>query len=234
MVTRRQWMLRVGGGVVLAGWSDVDLTAAELPPGVYEPSREHLGHALAGHPVGAGGETDLVQLRGAAFQPAFFQPDQYRTLVHLTSIVLGESPDAPIVHEIAEWIDLTVSESAAVRAAARALSPPNRTLAMHYYGASSVRKLEDFDAQKICREGLAWLDASSFPSLDGPSQAALVKSISDARSEPRSENAGTRFFTYLKERVFDGFYTSRVGLDELGYRGNAFYASPPGCEHLYG
>ena len=234
MVTRRQWLLRVGGGVVLAGWTDVDLTAAELPPGVYEPSREHLGHALAGHPVSAGGETELVQVRGAAFQPAFFQPDQYRTLVHLTSIVLGESPDAPIVHEITEWIDLTVSESPAVRAAARALSPANRTLAMHYYGASSVRKLEDFDAQKICREGLAWLDASSFSALDGPSQTALVKSISDGRPEPRSENAGTRFFTYLKERVFDGFYTSRVGLEELGYRGNAFYASPPGCEHLYG
>ncbi len=234
MVTRRQWLLRVGGGVVLAGWTDVNLTAAELPPGVYEPSREHLGHALAGHPVAAGGETELVQVRSAAFHPAFFQPDQYRTLVQLTSIVLGESPDAPIVHEIAEWIDLTVSESAAVRAAARSLSPPNRALAMHYYGASSVRKLEDFDAQKICREGLAWFDASSFSSLDGPSQAALVKSISDGRPEPRSENAGTRFFTYLKERIFDGFYTSRVGLEELGYRGNAFYASPPGCEHLYG
>ena len=234
MVTRRQWLLRVGGGVVLAGWTDVDLTAAELPPGVYEPSREHLGHARAGHPVAAGGETELVQVRGAAFHPAFFQPDQYRTLVQLTSIVLGESPDAPIVHEIAQWIDLTVSESPAVRAAARALSPANRTLAMHYYGASSVRKLEDFDAQKICREGLAWLDASSFSALDGPSQTALVKSISDGRPEPRSENAGTRFFTYLKERVFDGFYTSRVGLEELGYRGNAFYASPPGCEHLYG
>jgi len=234
MVTRRQWLLRVCGGVVLAGWTDVDLTAAELPPGVYEPSREHLGHALAGHPVAAGGETELVQVRGAAFHPAFFQPNQYRTLVQLTSIVLGESPDAPIVHEIAQWIDLTVSESAAIRASARALSPPNRALAMHYYGASSVRKLEDFDAQKICREGLAWLDASSFSSLDRPSQTALVKSISDGRPEPRSENAGTRFFTYLKERVFDGFYTSRVGLEELGYRGNAFYASPPGCEHLYG
>jgi hypothetical protein len=239
MVTRRQWLMRVGGGVVLAGWSDVDLTAADLPPGVYEPSREHLGHALAGHPVAAGGETELVQVRGPAFQPAFFQRDQFRTLVQLAAILLGEPPDAPIVHEIAGWIDLTVSESAAVRAAARALSPANRTLAMHHYGAASVRKLEDFDAQKICREGLTWLDAEShraggFLSLDGPSQAGLLKSVSDTRPEPRSENAGTHFFTYLKERVIDGFYTSRAGLDELGYRGNAFYASPPGCEHLYG
>ena len=238
MVTRRQWLMRVGGGVVLAGWSDVDLTAAELPPGVYEPSREHLGHALAGRPVAAGGETELVQVRGAAFQPAFFQPDQYRTLVQLTAILLGESPDASIVHEITGWIDLTVSESAAIRAAARALSPPHRTLAMHHYGAASVRKLEDFDAQKVCREGLLWLDSEShraggFLSLDAPSQAALLKTVSGTRAEPHSENAGTRFFTYLKERVIDGFYTSRAGLDELGYRGNAYYASPPGCEHLY-
>ena len=239
MVTRRQWLMRVGGGVVLAGWSDVDLTAAELPPGVYEPSREHLGHALAGHPVADGGETELAQVRGTAFQPAFFQPDQYRTLVQLAGILLGESPNVPIVHEIAEWIDLTVFESAAIRAAARALSPAHRTLALHYYGAASVRKLEAFDAQKICREGLQWLDsethhAGGFLSLDAQSQVALVKSVSDARPEPHSENAGARLFTYLKERVIDGFYTSRAGLDELGYRGNAYYASPPGCEHLYG
>src|ERR1700689_1102894 len=124
----------VGGGVALAGWSGVDLTAAELPPGVYEPSREHLGHALAGHPVAAGGETELVQVRTGTFQPAFFSPDQYRAIAELTALILGESPDAPIVGEIAEWIDLTVSEAAAVRAAVHALSPPNRILANHFYG----------------------------------------------------------------------------------------------------
>ena len=56
MITRRQWFMQLGGSVVLAGWSGADLDAAELPPGVYEASREHLGHALAGNPVGVGGQ----------------------------------------------------------------------------------------------------------------------------------------------------------------------------------
>jgi len=216
--------MQVGGGAVLAGWSGIDLTAAELPPGVYEASRDHLGHALAGHPMASGGETELVQVHTGTFQPAFFQPDQYRQLLQLTGIILGEEPDAAILHEIAEWIDLTLSDAAAVRAAARALSPPHRTLAIHYYGAESLRKLEEFDAQKIVRDGFAWIDTNPL------SQVELNEIIAGSKSD----HPTVPFFLYLKERVIDGFYTSRAGLDELGYRGNAFYASPPGCEHLHG
>jgi len=233
--------MQLGGGVVLAGWAGTDLDAAELPPGVYEASREHLGHALAGHPVAPGGETELVELRAAALQPAFFSRDEYQTILRLTAMLLGEAPETPVVREIAEWIDVTVSEAAAVRTAARALSPPDRTLAMHYYGAGAAPKLEEFDTQKIVRDGLAWLDAASrrkygrdFNSVGLAEQLAIIESIADNRPDRGSENAGTLFFAYLKERVIHGFYTSRAGLDELGYRGNAFYASPPGCEHLYG
>lgn len=224
MQTRRQWLLQVGGGTVLAGWTGVDLSAAELPPGVYEPSRDHLGHALAGHPVAPGGGTELVQIRTGTFQPAFFEPDQYRQLLQLTGIILGEAPDAAIVHEIAEWIDLTVSDASAVRAAARALSPSHRTLAIHYYGAESVRKLEEFDAQKVVRDGFAWINTHPL------SEVELDQIIAGSKSA----HPAAPFLSYLKERVIDGFYTSRAGLHELGYRGNAFYASPPGCEHLYG
>jgi hypothetical protein len=237
MVTRRQWLLQLGGGVVLAGWSAADLDAAGLPPGVYEPSREHLGHALAGQPVANGGETELVQPRPATFQPAFFSPDDFRTIMRLTALILGEAPETPVFREIAEWIDLTVSEAAAVRAAARSLSAAHRTVGAHFYGTGQVQKLEQFDAQKICRDGMAWLDAQAhgrFTALAEPEQIALLGNISDDRPDRSQNNAGTAFFAYLKERIIDGFYTSRTGLDELGYRGNAFYASPPGCEHLYG
>jgi hypothetical protein len=216
--------MQVGGGAVLAGWSGIDLTAAELPPGVYEPSRDHLGHALAGHPMAAGGDTELVQVRTGTFQPAFFQPSQYRFIVQLVAVILGETPDAAIVHEIAEWIDLTVSESADVRNAARALSPPHRTLAIHYYGTESVRKLEGFDAQTIVRAGLEWMDKHPLKQAE----------FNEILSGTKTDHPVARFFSYLKEQVAHGFYTSRAGLDELGYRGNAFYASPPGCEHLYG
>lgn len=241
MVTRRQWLLQLGGGVVLAGWSGADLDAADLPPGVYAASRDHLGHALAGNPVAVGGETELMQLRGATFQPAFFSADEYQILGCLTALMLGEQRDAAVVREIAEWIDLTLVDAGAVQTAARALSPAHRAVAAAYYGAEPVRKVEEFDAQKVTREGIAWIEAQSrrwhggsFISRSEPRQIAILQFISDERQDRGTENAGTRFFTYLKERVIDGFYTSKAGLEELGYRGNAFYASPPGCEHLYG
>ena len=120
-MTRRQWLLQLGGGAVLTGWSGVDLSAAELPPGLYGPSREHLGHALAGHPMAANGETELVQVRSTTFDPAFFSADQYRTILQLTALLLGEASDTPVVHEIVEWMDLTLAEVPAVRKAARAL-----------------------------------------------------------------------------------------------------------------
>lgn len=213
-MTRREWFLHVGGGVVLAGWSAADLDAAELPPGVYLPSRDHLSHALAGHELATGTETELA----THTEPTFFKPVEYRAILGLTAQLLGEPVESQIVKEAAQWIDLTVSESAAVRKAASALTPAHRTLAVHFYGAKTVQELEEQDPQAICREGLAWFNREK-----------SLASISDDRPEPRSENAGTRFFDYLKRRVIEGFYTSRVGLEELGRGNPSFYASPPGC-----
>ena len=218
-MTRREWFMQLGAGVVLTGCSASDLDAAELPPGVYEPSRDHLSHALAGHGLGAGSETELVQVR-----PVFFKPDELAFIGMLTALLLGETPDAPVVHEVVDWIDLAVGESADTRKAALALQPAYRTLAMHYYGTKAVQELEELSPQAICREGLAWFKSGN------PGGSIALEAISDARPEPHTENAGTRFFTYLKGRVIAGFYTSRVGLEELG-RGNPnFYASPPGCK----
>jgi hypothetical protein len=218
-MNRREWFLQLGAGVVLTGLSASDLdAAAELPPGVYGPSRDHLSHALAGRRLAAGTETELVQVRTGPFQPLFFRPAEYRALLRLTAQMLGETAEAPVVQEIVEWIDLTVAESADARKAALAMSPAHRMLAVHYYGAESVQHLEETDPQTICREGLAWLDREK-----------SLESISDDHPEPRSENAGTRFFTYLKARVADGFYTSRAGLEELGRGNPTFHASPPGC-----
>ncbi len=221
-MTRREWFLHLGGGVVLTGWSAADLAGAELPQGVYGPSRDHLSHALAGHPMAAGGETELVQVPS---WPTYFQPAEFRLIKQLAALLLGEAPDSPVVNEIAAWIDLSVSESAAVRKAALALAPAHRTLAMHYYGEKTVRHLEEFDAQTVCREGLVWLDLErKSNSLD-----AILRSISD--DHPRAEHAGTRFFAYMKDQVIDGFYTSRAGLNELGRGNHNFHASPPGCKN---
>jgi hypothetical protein len=216
-MTRREWFMQLGAGVVLAGCSASDLDAAGLPPGVYEPSRDHLSHALAGLWLDEGSETELAQPRSP-----FLKPDEKVYLAILTAALLGEKLGSPIVREVADWIDLTLGESSAVRNAARALAPPHRTLAVHYYGGKTVQELDELDPRAICREGLAWLKSENPEAID-------LKAISDDRPQPRVENAGTRLFTFLKARVIEGFYTSRAGLEELG-RGNPnFYASPPGC-----
>src|SRR5580658_2550607 len=176
-MTRREWFMQLGAGVVLSGCSAADLEAAELPPGVYEPSRDHLSHALAGHTLEAGTETELVQVRSP-----FFKPDEDPYIVILTAALLGEKPDSPAVREVADWIDLTVGESSAVRKAALALTPAHRTLAVHYYGVKAVRELEELDAQAICHEGLAWFKSGR------PGESIALESISDDRREPRVEN----------------------------------------------
>lgn len=216
-MNRREWFLQLGAGVVLAGCSASDLDAAEFPPGIFGPSRDHLSHALAGRRLATGTEVELVQVRTGAYKPAFFQPTEYRTMIRLTAEMLGETAEAPIVGEIVEWIDRTVAESADVRKAALAMSPAHRSLAVHYYGAQSVEHLEKTDPQTIYREGLAWMGRDR--SLDDITDEKLY----------RAESAHTRFFTDLKARVADGFYTSRTGLEELGRGNPTFHASPPGC-----
>src|SRR5579863_9427840 len=100
-MTRREWFMQLGAGVALTGCSASDLDAAELPPGVYEPSRDHLSHALAGHGLGAGSQTELAQARSP-----YFKPDEDPYIVILTATLLGEAPDSPVVREVVDWINL--------------------------------------------------------------------------------------------------------------------------------
>ena len=203
--TRRLWLLRLGSGVVLTGFSGLDLEAAAqspLPPGLYQPSIDHLAHVLK--PV-AGAE-----LRPA---PLFFTAAEYQQLKDLVGRTLGEDPGTPPVPEITAWIDLLVRDAAAVREAAQSLSPAHRGLAVAFYGEEAVHELETFDAQQVCRAGLARISAE--PSL-------TLESL---------ESGGDPFVRWLKHRAIEGFYTSQAGLKELDYKGNSFYSISPGCNH---
>lgn len=182
-LTRRQWLLRLGGTVVLTGFSGVaqelatDARAAQqappspgqaLPPGLYLSNNDHMTHALMSderfHPVPPGSETDYVRPRAGPFVPQFFSADQFALVRRLVDLILGESrksaPDAKgasITDEIAEWIDLIVFNAASVREAVRRLAPEHRIVAEHYRGPEGLRELETADPQKAWREGLEWL-----------------------------------------------------------------------------
>lgn len=214
IATRRGWILRVGGAAVLngIGAAELDGEAARLPPGLYEPSLQHLAHSLKARIEPAPGAPPV----------RYFNAHDFSLVRILAALVLGEEPEAPVISEIAGWIDLIAGRSAEVRAAARALSPAHRRMAIDYYGEETVRQLETEDPQALCREGLASLKETRFETLGRAAQLAHLDAL---------EERGDPFLVWFKRRALDGFYTSRQGLQELDYKGNAFYAEPPGCDH---
>ena len=252
-LTRREWLLHLGGTAILmgfqggqaAGRTAVPLlgeTAAQLPPGLYEPSKEHMIHALTSddrfYPIPAGSETDFARPPSGPFQPQFFSPAEFQVVKRLVASILGESERSSeaetTISEVAEWIDLEVFNSAAVREAALNLLPQHRAIAAAYRGEKAVKVLETYEPQKIWREGLEWISKESNQRwgkafLDAPetSQAEMLKSLNDPQE---GENAGTRLLVLLKNQVVHGFYTSQRGLKELDYKGNAFYPECPGCD----
>jgi hypothetical protein len=259
-MTRREWLQGLSGAALAAGWPAVPSGAqpaagltpetATLPPGLYTPSPEHLGHALERdgltRATPPGSQTDYVQLPAGAFRPAFFSQTELAVIRRMVEIVLalrpgtddqlGRSGGEDVVAEVARWIDLRAASAAPVRTAARALSPQHRGLATHYYGPETVRRLETDTPDRIYREGLGWVEEVSqqkygagFLKLGEPQQLEIFESISDQIPHRTRENAGTRLFKLLKLETIRAYYTSRRGLQELDYKGNAFYTTSPGC-----
>ncbi|MEX2580279.1 MAG: gluconate 2-dehydrogenase subunit 3 family protein [Verrucomicrobiales bacterium] len=84
--------------------------------------------------------------------------------------------------------------------------------------------------RKLVLEGLAWLDeeaerrgATDFVSLDPAEQTAVCRelardALANARQFPGS------FFKRLRDLVSGGYYTTPVGMQDLGYRGNVAVA----------
>jgi hypothetical protein len=246
-LTRREWLLRMGEITTLAGVAGVvpDVAAAmgsagqqapaKLPPGLYEPSAEHLAHVLTARDppvVPRDTETAFAAPRRGPLRPSFFSRHELDVVTRLVGILLG-SVDAEALSETIAWIDLRLQSVAGTRAAARSLDPLHRALAVAFHGEGRVVELETVDWQAIVRNGLSLLEPHSrerfgggFLELAGTAQTDLVAGIN--RMPP--ESALGRCYTFLRREAIRGYFTSAAGLKELDYKGNAFYGVCPGCE----
>jgi Gluconate 2-dehydrogenase subunit 3 len=257
-LSRREWLLNLGSTIALAGFHGVasftqEFSVAPLPPGLFQPSLDHLNHALASEglffPAPAGSQTEYSRPRSGPFVPQALSAEEFRLVRRLVEILLGDdvakvteqglsSADPPIYEEVAEWIDVVVASAAGTRAAAQRLTPEHRSLAIAYFGdVARVRQLESFEPEQICKEGFAWFSQESrrhyeedFLATEPSAQIELVRLVSDVVEDRSAINPGTRLYDFLKAECTRGFYTSRTGLKELGYAGNSFYGKPPGCE----
>jgi hypothetical protein len=155
----------------------------------------------------------------AGYSPKFFSPGEYRTIRRIIELLLGDTPlDSDVIADIASWIDLTVYDSAAVRAAANSMTAPHRALAIAYYGEDTVRELQTSDLQESCRRGLKALSTHNETNTEDGLRALLVRYLD--RPETIDNDAVAVLLSFLKKKTFEGYYTSKQGLPELDFKGN--------------
>jgi gluconate 2-dehydrogenase gamma chain len=146
------------------------------------------------------------QPAGAAgrYVPKTFSAHEYRTLERLTDLIVPVENGAPgaVAANCAAWIDTISSE--------------NEQL------------------QGIYRRGLAWLDtamqargAADFLSAGPAAQTGLLDLIAFRRNETPELAPGIEFFGWARRMTVDAFYTSEIGIRDIGYLGNAPMATYP-------
>ena len=243
-LTRRRWLLILGGATVVgfsglvpeltAAFSDTEEhQAATLPPGLYYASNEHLFQALHGlanmHNIAPDSETEYVS-KSLAFHQQFFSDEELKLATRVFEIFLGKV-DASALSRAVQWLDLYLYSANGVREAALHLDPLHRALAAAYHGETAFRELETADPQEVVRSGLRVLQQHSielfrreFLFLDEEQQAKLIATIATPDSPLR------KFFEAMRTEAIRGYYTTAEGLEELGYKGNWYYAICPGCD----
>ena len=86
------------------------------------------------------------------------------------------------------------------------------------------------------RTGLAWLDEESnkrfsktFVDCDDTQRKAILDDIAWPRRARQEMQAGVRFFTNFRNFTSSGFWSSKMGIDDLQYMGNRPMSTWNGC-----
>jgi hypothetical protein len=196
-----RWMLTASAGAMLAG------------PASFGAAGPGPSATAAGKPgVGYGADPDLVRGYGPCdLWPLTFTPAQRREVAALCDVVIPadeRSPSASAVG-VTDFIDEFVS----------APYPDN------------VRE------GRTIVDGLAWLDAEStkrfgalFAGATGAQRVSLCEDIARAEPPDRELKPAADFFRRFRNLVAGGFYSTPVGMKDIGYVGNvplARFDGPP-------
>jgi len=207
-IGRRSALRLIGGAPLAIGFG---LTAAEL----------QLAHAHAA-------EAMKSAAKGQLYKPRFFTAHEWQTVRILVDLIIprdersGSATDAGVP----ELMDFLMTDP-----------------------AENDRSRES--RQTSMRGGLAWIDAESrrrsgrdLASCSEDQRRALLDEIAfskgdeddddDAQREPREQRGvrlrhGPAFFNSFRDLTASGFWTSRMGVKDLGYIGNTatLWQGPP-------
>ena len=143
---------------------------------------------------------------GVAYRPKFFTATEYRTVRVLSDLIIpaDERSGGAIDAGVPEFMDFTMVDQ------------PTRQVAM--------------------RGGLAWLDLESQRRFDktfvGASDAdrrLLLDELSIHGKPIPGLSHGQAFFRSFRDLTATGFWTTKMGFNDLGYIGNTVVANWDGC-----
>lgn len=142
------------------------------------------------------------------YTPKFFSPHLYKTLQSLCNSIIPADDEAKGALEAGapEFIDLLTSEN------------PE-------YQLSLGGGLMWLDNTCIDRYGKTYLDCIAGQQKE---MLDLIAYRKNAKTDP-SLGQGIEFFSFLRKLTADGFFTSEIGIEYLGYVGNTFLSEFPGC-----
>ena len=140
------------------------------------------------------------------FAPAFFTPHEWDTVRVLADLVIpkddrsGSATDAGVP----EYMDFMLNDRP--------------------------------DGQTPMRGGLAWLDnecyerfAKTFVAATPAEQTAVLDDIAWPKKAKPEMSQGVAFFNMFRDMTASGFWTSKIGVADLDYRGNTFVREWAGC-----
>jgi gluconate 2-dehydrogenase gamma chain len=158
-------------------------------------------------------QTEKDDAKSGEYTPKFFAPHQYQTLKTLCETILPADADSGGAVEAGapEFIDLLTSEN------------PEYQLKL---GGG----LMWLDSTCEDRYGNAYLDCTP------QQQKEMLDLIAYRRNGMQDKGLlyGIEFFSFLRNLTSDGFFTSKIGIEYLGFVGNTFVLDFPGCPPVPG
>jgi gluconate 2-dehydrogenase gamma chain len=179
-------------------------------------------HATGDSPSGT-----ASQASQEPYKPLFFSPEQFHLVEQLAETIIpaDETPGAKLAG-VAEFIDFMLANRVSVSAP---------------YDTQSTEDLlrQGSQAQEQFVTGLAWVNAHCklefghrFLDCSSEQQNSFLEELAyKAKFKPTTEQ-GREFFQLLRDYVVVGYYTTKIGLESLGYPGlRTVWPSMPGCTH---
>lgn len=148
-----------------------------------------------------------------AYTPKFFSAADYKTLQSLCDTIIPADADSGGAVEAGapEFIDLITSENTG-------------------YQAELGPGIPWLNATCASRNGKTYLDCTAQQQTEILDRIAYRKNATD---DPSLATA-VDFFALLRNMTADGFFTSKIGIKYLGYKGNTYLTEFPGCPPVPG